>query len=215
VPTDAAGGVHDAPGKIVCRAPAPEPPSMLARAKSWFDLFQVITTILGITLGGAWTYVLFVKDRQGHAQAVIEEKISHLQLTPETNYVQVVLSIKNSGHTLIHVSKATLMLQRLLPINGCSPEHCIVDDLNEALGASERTSNRFTWPLVASRTATWSDPLMIEPGESEVEDFEFVIPGDISAARVYSWIRNDELSETSGEIGWHSAEIYSFHNPEK
>jgi hypothetical protein len=87
--------------------------------------------------------------------------------------------------------------------------------MNDALETTERVTDRFTLPLVASRIATWSDSLLIEPGESEVEDFEFVVPSEVSAARVYAWIKNDELSTGTTDIGWHSATTYSFKSPKK
>jgi hypothetical protein len=192
------------------------PASWLKRAKPWIDAAQAIVTTLGIVIGGFWTYRLFIEGRQNHAQVVMEQKISHVTLAPYAKFVQVKLSIANTGHKLIRISKALLLIQQITPINGCPEEQpCVLDDLREALGKPDRESNRFPWPLVASRTATWNDPLLIEPGETEIEDFEFVTPGDLTASRVYAWVRNDELSDGPNEIGWHTATVYEFKSPEK
>jgi hypothetical protein len=186
------------------------PPTKLAKAKAWLDAIQASVTILGIIVGGIWTYMLFIKDRQDHAHATVEEKISHIPLTPDTNYVQVVLTITNAGHTLIRLSKGEILLQRITPIHGCSEKRCVIDDINDALQTRERTSDQFPWPVVASRMATWAGSRLIEPGESEIVDFEFVIPSEVSAARVYAWIKNDEMSTKAGDMGWHAAAAHSF-----
>lgn len=169
---------------------------------------QAIVTTLGIIVGGIWTYTLFIKDRQNLPQANIEEKITSVGLPEGVRYVQVAVTIANTGHTLLKASKALLLVEQVLPIMGCDGDPCAAREINAALAASARTADRFDWSVVSSRAATvsWS----IEPGESETEDFEFAVPSTVDTARFYVWIRNDKLSRVGKDIGWHRAVIYSF-----
>lgn len=95
--------------------------------------------------GGIWTYRLFVKERQNHAHAVLEEEISHLA---DSNLVRVGLTVKNAGHELIDVTDVRVMLEQVFPISGCEEGlRCVVDELNGALSREARTQDRF--PLAA------------------------------------------------------------------
>lgn len=199
------GGPH---ANAASEAPSSHRRPRWRNLKSWIESAQAIVTILGIIVGGAWTYILFIKDRQDLPQATIEEKITSVGLPLGIHYVQVAVNIANTGHTLLKASEAILRVEQILPIGGCDGDPCAAREINAALAASTQTADRFDWPLIASRTAveSWS----IEPGESETEDFEFAVPSTIDTARFYVWIRNDKLSTPSNDIGWHRAVIYNF-----
>lgn len=116
----------------------------LASAKRWLDVIQATLTCAGIIVGGLWTYILFVKDREDNWQATLEQSVTSATLAPDGHIVQVTLSIRNTGHTLMHVTKAQVAIQRVLPLVGCSGK-CVVKELNSALARSERTADRFGW----------------------------------------------------------------------
>jgi hypothetical protein len=186
----------------------------LGHLKPWLETIQAIVTVGAIVIGGLWTYRLFVVDRQDHAHAKLSERVTHVALAPNLNLIQVVLSIENTGHTLLSISKARVFIQQVSPLNGCATSsRCTIDQLNAAVRDTERTDDRFDWTLVARRDTAMQRARPIEPGESEDIDVEFAIPSSVQTARIYGFVRNNEIS-TTDDFGWHVVQLYSFENKE-
>jgi len=180
------------------------------RVKPWLESLQALTTVVGIIVGGIWTYRVFIVNREGHAHANVAASVSHVALTDKVNLVQVILKVDNTGHELMRLKHATVWLQQVLPVQGCvDQEPCVTDALNAALGQSGRSDDGFPWPIVQQRDAVWTPPRDIEPGESDLSDFEFVVPQSVQVARVYAFIPNEgESRQKTKESGWHVAKLY-------
>ena len=187
---------------------------LIDRLKPWAEMIQAIVATAGIIVAGIWTYMIFIEDRESYPHANLDETITRVKLTDQVNLLEVILKIHNSGQTLMHLSQATVRLQQVLPINGCAADAaCVVDDLNEALTDGNRVSDRFSWPVETNREAAWDTPLIVEPGEDDVMDFEFVIPATIQVVRVYGFVPNDALKSDSSSPGWSVARFYDTRKP--
>ena len=194
---------------------SPPPRWTLSGFKEWIETTQAVVTICAIIIGGIWTYRLFGLQRENRPHASVAAQVSRLSLDDKHHLVQVVLKMENTGHTLLRVTKAFVTLQQILPIKGCGARGpCTVDELNDPIGMSERTNAQFDWPAIASRQELMSPAHQLEPGESEVADFEFSIPKSVEAIRVYGFVRNDEtVSVGHPARGWFVAQIYNLNEP--
>jgi hypothetical protein len=181
----------------------------ISNFKTWAESAQAVMAILGIGVGGLWTYMLFVKDRLGYPHATLDLSTAQVALTAQAALLQVVLKVHNSGETLMHLSRATVRIQQILPIDGCAEnEVCVTKELNDASNDISRISDRFDWPIVSNREATWTSPRSVEPGEDDIMDFEFVLPDSIQVVRVYGYIPNDETSRAASDPkGWNISRI--------
>jgi len=187
----------------------------LANTKTTAEIIQSIVATLGICIGGLWTYKLFVEDRLAYPHAKLEVSVAPIALTDEVEFLQVILKVQNSGQTLMHISRATLRIQQILPIDGCEKEQvCVAQELNNAANDIDRTADRFDWPLITEREASWKTPRTVEPGEDDSLDFEFVIPASSQVVRIYGYVPNDETSRaTSDPQGWSISRVVDLRKP--
>lgn len=174
----------------------------IAKKKEWVETIQSAVTIVAIIIGGIWTYLLFVAQREKAPHATVEVKTTVIPLTDAVNLLQVDLKLQNTGHTLIPVTSATARIQNVLPLWGCSPnDACATRELNEALDKPERVSDKFDWPLLANRDSDTPNP--VEPRETANLQFEFVIPASVKVARVYGFVENNYVSKgKEPRSGW-------------
>ena len=177
---------------------------MVSTAKS-------IITIAAIFVGGLWTYDLFIMERKHYPHANIEQKISYVALSEQTNLLRVGIELTNTGNSRLLSSKSIVRIQQILPVPSC-PEQgpCVEEEVNNALKEIGRKANRFSWPLIAERENSFKNPLDIEPGEKDFIEFEFVVPAKIKVVRIYSYFSNDLKSKDQNEVGWSISSHYGF-----
>lgn len=179
--------------------------------KDMVSTAQSIAMIAAIIVGGVWTYDLFIMERKHYPHANIEQKISHVALSEQTNLLRVGIELTNTGNRRLLSSKSIVRIQQILPVPSC-PEQgpCVKEEVNNALKEIEQKANRFSWPLIAERENSFKKPLDIEPGEKDFIEFEFVLPTKIKIIRIYSYFSNDLKSKDRDEVGWSVSSHYSF-----
>jgi hypothetical protein len=63
------------------------------------------------------------------------------------------------------------------------------------------------WPVLVELKQDWKEgDLVIEPGESELIDSEFVIPAGVKVVAVASFISNP--SDKTNNLNWHNLTFY-------
>ncbi|WP_447979626.1 hypothetical protein [Candidatus Nitrospira bockiana] len=179
--------------------------------KEKVETLQALVTITAVVIGGVWTYNLFVKERQHYPHATIEQKLSHVALSEQTNLLRVGIDVTNTGSSRLILGKSIIRIQRILPLLSCPKEGpCAAKEVNDALQGIERNADRFSWPLIAERDTKFTQPLDIEPGEKDFIEFEFAVPSEVAVVRVYSYFRNDQKSDSTNEVGWSLSSQYDF-----
>jgi hypothetical protein len=181
--------------------------------KDKVEAFQAVLASIAIIVGGWWTLNNFILERRAYPHAEITQKISHLKITDDVNLLRVVVDIKNTGTSKLELGSMIARVERVLPIFGCPlQQRCIDDDLNQALNSPQRADNHFPWPLVAERDD--ATHRLIEPGEEDMVDIEFAVPAAADTIRVYTYFNNPKISSRANEMGWWTADFYSFRPPQ-
>jgi hypothetical protein len=179
--------------------------------KEKVEIAQAIVTIVAVFVGGLWTYDVFIKERRAYPHANIEHKITHLALSEQENLLRVGLDITNAGSSLMAIQQSTIRVQQILPPAECETDSpCAPSELREAAANSKRKDDRFTWPLIGERIATFEPAVEIEPGERQNFDFEFITPREVKAVRIYTYIRNEQEYKKNNEEGWAASSYYDF-----
>lgn len=189
--------------------PRPKLPSGI---KDKIEIAQALVTIAAVFVGGFWTYMLFIKERSEVPHANIEQTISHVSISDKINLLRVGVELTNTGNSLMKLGNAIIRVQQILPLPPCPTQGpCAATEASAAANEVEQQGDRFPWPLIAERKENYAPTYDIEPGESQLLDFEFATPSKIQVVRVYSYFQNQQRQMSNGqELGWASSSYYDF-----
>ena len=164
---------------------------------------QAIISIIAVLAAGWWAYNIFVKERRAYPHANIDLIISHVPLSKDINLLRVAAMVTNTGTSRLVIEQMETRVQQVYPILPCTAGHpCAVEQVNQALREMDRKEDRFSWPLIGKRTKVFDEAIDIEPTERDQFDFEFVIASNVTTVRIYSYVRNEEKSTDTNEVGW-------------
>ena len=133
-----------------------------ARYKPVLDNLQAVATILAIFVGGVWTYLLFVQQRQRFPHLKMEHKISHLSLPEHRILLMVDVTHSNVGAIKINFSTADIRIYGLKRTPDLSGD--VLKQLNRGRPPDEIEPTSI-WTLLAQQSQNWKTDLFIEPGE--------------------------------------------------
>lgn len=159
-----------------------------------------IAEILALGIGGAWTYLLFVRGRQKFPRAKLEHTVTTTPLDAVNVLLHVAIGVENPGNILLSFRAAEVRVCQVRPV----PE-TIQSALDDGLDPVTNDRTDIPWPIIAERILSWErGEFQIEPGERDVRYFDFVLASNIEAVEIYSYFGNSQVKG----IGWHLATIY-------
>ena len=174
----------------------------LSTAKDFADTLHSLFTVLGIVVGGIWTYMLFVRKRQRYPRAEATHTITHKPLGHNRVLLHVTTSICNPGEVLLRLVSGFTRVQQLLP-----PPPEFLSTVKKGEDPVQQGATEYPWPLVGERTWDWkTGPHEVEPGEKEEVHCDFVIADTLHSLEIYTYVKNE--AKQSREIGWNLTTIY-------
>lgn len=174
------------------------------------DNIKTLCEILAIIFGGIWTYTIFIKNRVDYPSAKIFQEITHWEIDKDHVCLSVIDSVTNTGKVVIRLNYCKVLVQQILPISNelkSSINRIDKDDIQNGIGESVfyDTESLIAWPKIGCRKIEWEkEKTVIEPGESEEFQYEFILYEPIQKVRVISYYRNSKLPE----IGWRKTNLY-------
>jgi len=171
-----------------------------SKAKDIADIVQSFFTVLGIVVGGFWTYMLFVQKRQRYPRAKTTHTITHKPLGHNRILLHVTTDISNPGEVLLRLVSGFTRVQQILP-----PPPEVVAAMKKGEDPVRPTDTEYPWPLVGERAWHWEKPHEIEPGESEELHCDFVIADTLRTVEIYTYVKNE--AKPNKEIGWNLTTI--------
>lgn len=152
---------------------------------------ESVVTVGAIIIGGAWTYVLFIKNREHLPHAQLETAVGHLLLSASERLVHVTLLVSNVGSVLLSIRKIQVHIHNITPYKH-EPK---------LIPAKDRKKERLKWP--ARDHGEWeyeAGSTELEPTESDSFHFDLIVPADTQIARVYCYVKNE--AKPNRKIGW-------------
>ena len=147
-------------------------------AKDFASVLQSFGILIGIFIGGWWTYRLFVQNRQKYPRANLSHKISYVKLPNNKIYLQIKVIIANVGNVLICIESGFSRISQILPL---------AREFNN-LNNSER---EIEWPMLEKKEANEiKQNCEIEPGESDEICFDYLIDTGVEIINIYSYFSN-------------------------
>jgi len=168
-----------------------------ANAKDWVDLIQGLLTIVAIGAGGYW----FWRRRQQLPRAKTSHEIQSWKLPDGRWLLRVCVTIENLGEILLELEHGFTRVQQMRPW----PE--------KIESPPAKTLDRKTeveWSLLVQMDVDFKNQQReIEPHESDMIPFEFVVTADVEVVVIYTYIRNKKkkfkqspFTSQMKEIGW-------------
>jgi hypothetical protein len=185
-------------------ASAPKEDSALSGVKDAADTVKSIAEIAGLIVGGCWTWLLFVKNRQDYPRAKVTHTITRFALPNGSRLLRVQCTVTNIGPVLLRLNSTFTWVQQILPL----PEdfQTALDGKKDPLAALDPSESEYGWPVVGERKCEWkASPREVEPGEDDNTQFDFVVGGEAQLVEIYSYFRNEKKKR---EIGWNGTTIY-------
>ena len=193
--------------------------SSLQKWKLWFETIQAILTSLAILVAAIWALYILYQEREIFPHLNIKQAVSHIVLSDredKENLLRVEINLENVGKRKLNIKDITIRIQQISPLIPCAEvTTCVGKEINIALENTVRKNDRFTWPLLAERIVSYDNSLVIEPGEIDKLDYEFVVPQEAKAIRVYTYLSNEKMSTDENEIGWKISKYYNFDEKSK
>jgi hypothetical protein len=172
--------------------------SNINNVKESVEILQGILTSAALICGGAWTYFNFVYKRERVPRALVEPYAQSL-LTNKGMYLTTSIVIKNIGSTLIRIKSIDIRIQQIMPIaDGYVPSYF-----------PDASGTEIGWPTIARLEQVYSNQeLEIEPSETHEFLFDFLLPANIEAIKIYSF--SQYIRRDCNELGWSTKLLYTF-----
>ena len=166
----------------------------LSRGKDWVNIIYSFLMILAAIAA----LILFWLQREGYRHANVDHEVTHRALDDRWVWIQAGIRIENTGRRLLHFDRATVRMQRVLPLE---PE--FRELLAEGQSIIPGGKRRVPWRRIGDAYNVPTS-VRLEPGETDVTEYEFVIPCHIKTVRIYSYLEKS----ASPSYGWSHSSIY-------
>ena len=143
--------------------------------KNFASVLQSYGILLGLFVGGYWTYRLYRQYRQKYPRVNLSHKIFYTKLPNNKIYLQVKVIIANVGNVLINLESGFTRITQILPL---------VEEI-------DNSRREIEWPMLYQKEITIEKKnCEIEPGESDEICFDFLINPDVELINIYSHFNN-------------------------
>ena len=177
----------------------------VGRAKDIAAIIQSSVAAAAIVTGGIFAYYKLQLFRDFKPHLTISHNISHRILSDSYMHIDVTATLHNRSKVQIELRKGFSRLQGVAPVS---------DDEVESLYAGtfeDMEHDTLQWPTLDEVDRVWEEgELIVEPGESHAETFEFIVGAYVyDTVLVYSYFYNPEASQDPASTrGWHATAVH-------
>lgn len=160
---------------------------------------ESVATILAILIGGVWTYILFIKNREKFPKADITHRIEKINRKNDV-IVRLTIEIKNLGKVKLPVKSGEVRLQQIKPSTST-----VIDAIERFQENKNAKKREIGWPILEERLFSFEkDEYELEPTEKEHFEFDFILDQEIDVIQFYTHIKN----VFKADKGWNYTSIH-------
>ena len=160
------------------------------------EIASNIIQSIAIIIGGIWAYVLFIRNRQNHPKVSVSHHVEQRCLPNGKIYLHVSILIENKGTVLMRLSSCEVRIRRVLPFT---------DEIAKSVyfgkDPVKKKETEISWYLISKRKTKREtktvDCLAIEPSETGIYNFDFIIDREEKTIQILSFTeretRNNKL----------------------
>jgi hypothetical protein len=181
----------------------------LETVKLFGDVASNVVTIAAVVIGGAWTYLTFIRERTRWPKANLELVMSHRELTAEQTLLHIKVKVHNAGRGLMKLNELRIDVRQVLPLT----DETTRELRDGSLIATDRGKARWRTRKEDQHICLWGPgrPLPtepeIEPGENDEFPNDFVIPSTLETVYVYVYLKN-VARKGREKLGWTVTSYY-------
>ncbi len=160
------------------------------------NMLQSVATVLAIGLGGVFAFYKLELFREFEPHLAIDQRIQHRRVGPNYIHIDVTTSLRNSSNVAVEVRSALHRIQVIAPVSDKEVERVLGE-----YSKNEDDQNYLEWPMYSQTENRWPERgFVIEPGGTDRDIVEFVVPSWIKTVLVYSYFsRTDLISDEQNE----------------
>lgn len=171
-------------------------------AKDIVEMIQLFVVASAVVIGGivALYKLQIFRDFQPHL--TVTQKVSHRVVGNEYIHVEMTATLHNSSRVKIEVREGLFRLQQIAPL---SDEEIM--ELYAQVFIDEE-SKHLQWPTLEEIDRKWAaNELIVEPGESHQETYEFIVSREVTSVMVYAYFYNSRYPQSPSE-GWGATTVH-------
>lgn len=167
-------------------------------------IIQSSVTALAIVVGGTFALYKLQVLRTFEPHLTISHEVSHRPIGDSYVHIDVAAILHNGSKVQIELRKAFFLLQQIAPID---------DEDIESMYAGvfvDRDHGNLRWPTLDGVDRAWNKgELIVEPGESHPETYEFIVSMDVESVIIYTYFHNPAISRSaSAPEGWAATTVH-------
>ena len=171
----------------------------VSRLHGLAGVVQAIVTVLAIVAGGVFAYYKLQVFRDFEPHLTVSHAVSSRAIGDRYVHLAVTATLHNGSRVKMEIRDGFSRVQQVAPISDEDVEHLYA----QALGDDAHLQ----WPILDEITRSWDrDELIVEPGESHLETFEFIVSRAIESVIIYTYFYNSRYPQPPE--GWAATTVH-------
>jgi len=171
----------------------------LETVKTMSDVAANAVTIIGVLVGGYWTYRTFIRERTKWPKATVELAMSHRKLNAEKTLLHVKVKIHNAGRGLMRLNRIRVDVAQVKPMPDETEKKLVAGCLKP------KDDSVADWKVLEEGEFHWGAPGQgaqpeLEPGENDEFGSDFFIASAVETVYIYVYIENE--ARKKNKLGW-------------
>ena len=173
-------------------------------------IIQSAVTAVAIAAGGLFAYYKLQWFRDLEPHLTITHEVSHRPIGASYVHLAVSASLYNSSRVKLGLRDGFFLVQQVSP----SSDEDIETWFAEVFVNGDQLD--IQWPTLDEKRLSWrEDELIVEPGESHRETYEYVVSRETETVLIYTYYFNPEHAEhLSSPEGWEASTVYDIFESE-
>ena len=171
-------------------------------------VLQSFITALAIAAGGYFALFKLQVFRNLQPHLTISHEITHRVVSDSYVHISVTAVLRNSSRVKVELREGFFDLARIAPVTDEEVARLYGDVFYEKRG--DEMVEHIHWPALDTHTLIREEgELVVEPGGSHPETYEFIVSRDVKCVLAYTYFSNPRYSPGSGVApGWQATTVY-------
>ena len=171
-------------------------------AKDLVEIIQLFVVASAIVIGGFFALYKLQIFRDFEPYLTVSQEVSHRFVGDNYIHVETTATLHNSSKVKIEIRKGLFRLQQIAPTSD--------EEISNIYSQTfvDKEQDYLQWPTLEEVDRDWDiNELIVEPGESHLETYEFVVSKDATSVMVYTYFYNSRFPKSPSE-DWGAATVH-------